>query len=197
MILDFHRTNTGFLAWVLTILQSQLFHQSWQFQIHVKKWNCVISRIEHAQNYLGFQRSRFQFSLVSRLGRIEPDNSNGIAHGKFHCMKVWFSQRPWLSWLFFPAPENKDQYKLLDTDLMKIVQKKIRFCFNTSYLTDSYIVFTLKIESVCKITIFGLKMMVKSSIEKKNEIPPHHMVWRKITKSVTKITIFPHGGISK
>ena len=115
MILDFHPTNTGFLAWVLTILQSQLFHQSWQFQIHVKKWNCVISRIEHAQNYLGFQQSRFQFSLVSRLGRIEPDNSNGIAHGKFHCMKVWFSQRPWLSWLFFPAPENKNQYKLFDT----------------------------------------------------------------------------------
>ena len=34
--------------------------------------------------------------------------------------------------------------------------------FNTSYLIDSYIVFTLEIESVYKITIFGLKMMVKS-----------------------------------
>ena len=30
--------------------------------------------------------------------------------------------------------------------------------FNTSYLTDSYIVFTLKMESVSKNTIFGLKM---------------------------------------
>ena len=29
---------------------------------------------------------------------------------------------------------------------------------NTSYLTDSYIVFTLKYESGSKITIFGLKM---------------------------------------
>jgi hypothetical protein len=38
--------------------------------------------------------------------------------------------------------------------------------FNTSYLTDSYIVFTLKMESVSKITIFGLKMMVKSGVEK-------------------------------
>ena len=38
--------------------------------------------------------------------------------------------------------------------------------FNTSYLTDSYIVFTLKMESVSKITIFGLKMMVKSGLEK-------------------------------
>ena len=38
--------------------------------------------------------------------------------------------------------------------------------FNTSYLTDSYIVFTLKTESVSKNTIFGLKMMVKSGLEK-------------------------------
>ena len=37
---------------------------------------------------------------------------------------------------------------------------------NTSYLTDSYIVFTLKMESVSKNTIFGLKMIVKSGLEK-------------------------------
>ena len=37
---------------------------------------------------------------------------------------------------------------------------------NTSYLTESYIVFTLKMESVSKNTIFGLKMMVKSGLEK-------------------------------
>ena len=37
---------------------------------------------------------------------------------------------------------------------------------NTSYLTDSYIGFTLKMESVSKNTIFGLKMMVKSGLEK-------------------------------
>ena len=35
-----------------------------------------------------------------------------------------------------------------------------------SYLTDSYIGFTLKMESVTKNTIFGLKMMVKSGLEK-------------------------------
>ena len=39
-------------------------------------------------------------------------------------------------------------------------------CINTSYLTDSYIGFTLKMESVSKNTIFGLKMMVKSGLEK-------------------------------
>ena len=38
--------------------------------------------------------------------------------------------------------------------------------FNTSYLTDSYIVFTLKMESAFKNTIFGRKMMVKSGLEK-------------------------------
>ena len=37
---------------------------------------------------------------------------------------------------------------------------------NTSYLTDSYIGFTRKMESVSKNTIFGLKMMVKSGLEK-------------------------------
>ena len=42
----------------------------------------------------------------------------------------------------------------------------IGFHFNTSYLTDSYIVFSLKMESVSKITTFGLKMMVKSGLEK-------------------------------
>ena len=38
--------------------------------------------------------------------------------------------------------------------------------FNTSQLTDSYILFTLKMESVSKNTIFGLKMMAKSGLEK-------------------------------
>ena len=37
---------------------------------------------------------------------------------------------------------------------------------NTSYLTDSYIDFTLKMESVPRNTIFGLKMMTKSGLEK-------------------------------
>ena len=33
----------------------------------------------------------------------------------------------------------------------------LKTSLNTSYLTDSYIVFTLKMESVSKITIFDLK----------------------------------------
>ena len=42
----------------------------------------------------------------------------------------------------------------------------LNLVLNTSYLPDSYIVFTLKMESVSKNTIFGLKMMVKSGLEK-------------------------------
>ena len=38
--------------------------------------------------------------------------------------------------------------------------------FNKSYLTHSYIVFTLRMESVSKNTIFGLEMMVKNGLEK-------------------------------
>ena len=38
--------------------------------------------------------------------------------------------------------------------------------FNTSYLTGSDIFFTLKLESVSKITTFGLQMTVESGLEK-------------------------------
>ena len=48
----------------------------------------------------------------------------------------------------------------------KIIFIKTPWIINTSYLTDSYIGFTLKMESVSKNAIFGLKMMVKSGLEK-------------------------------
>ena len=54
---------------------------------------------------------------------------------------------------FCPMQTVKRQVQNLDT-------------INTSYLTDSYIVFTLKMESLSKIKIFVLKMMVKSGLEK-------------------------------
>ena len=55
----------------------------------------------------------------------------------------------------------------------------LSFDLNTSYLTDSYIVFTLKRESESKITIFGLKMMVKSGLKNVFEILPcaHHVIF--------------------
>ena len=52
-----------------------------------------------------------------------------------------------------------------------------------SSLTDSCIVFTLKMESVPKNTIFGLKMIVKSGLEKNilraqcKEIWPEGLNW--------------------
>ena len=46
-----------------------------------------------------------------------------------------------------------------------IVSNYSNCVFTTSYLTDSYIIFTLKMESESKITIFGLKMMVKSGLK--------------------------------
>ena len=45
-------------------------------------------------------------------------------------------------------------------------KQNLPYIINMSYLTDSYIGFTLKMESVSKNTIFGLKMTVKSGLEK-------------------------------
>jgi hypothetical protein len=52
-----------------------------------------------------------------------------------------------------------EAFFFVDKVLRKSRSKSI--LLNTYSLTDSYIVFTLKMESVPKITIFGLKMMVK------------------------------------
>ena len=49
---------------------------------------------------------------------------------------------------------------------MNLSARTLNSNLNTSYLTESYIAFTLKMESVTKNTIFGLKMMVKSGLEK-------------------------------
>ena len=60
-------------------------------------------------------------------------------------------------------------------------------------MTDSYIIFTLKMESVSKDTIFGLKMMVKSGLEKiflkflhAGDYFPSFIKVPKITNSVIK-----------
>ena len=88
---------------------------------------------------------------------------------------------------------------------MALKYPEIEIIINTPYLTDSYIVFTLKMESVSKNTIFGLKIMVKSGVEKiflkflhaGDYFPFNFIKVPQITNSVIKITIFPHGGISK
>ena len=48
----------------------------------------------------------------------------------------------------------------------RAASEEIKIPLNMSYLTVSYIGFTLKIESVSKNIIFGLKMTVKNGLEK-------------------------------
>ena len=109
---------------------------------------------------------------------------------------------------------NEIQYRLFffRSQLFPIADgKKITFAnchfftlLNKSYLTYSCIIFTLKMESVPKNTIFGLKMMVKSGLDKSfwnsfmaDTIFSYFIKVFKITNSVIKITIIPHGWISK
>ena len=51
-------------------------------------------------------------------------------------------------------------------NLITYVHSRINTFLKMSYLTDSYIGFTLEMKSVTKNTIFGLKMMVKSGLKK-------------------------------
>ena len=61
----------------------------------------------------------------------------------------------------------EDTFKAsISTDAICVLASTWSSTVNTSYLTDSYILFTLKMESVYKIIIFALKMMVKSGLEK-------------------------------
>ena len=61
---------------------------------------------------------------------------------------------------FVSKPTNSRHY---DGKITTIV---VMFWLNTSYLTGSYIVFTLKMESQPKNIIFSLEMMMKSGLEK-------------------------------
>ena len=61
---------------------------------------------------------------------------------------------------------EEEQEEVLIQGMKKRNPKSLQIKLNTSYLTDSCIVFTLKMKSVSKTTIFDLKMMVKSGLEK-------------------------------
>ena len=82
--------------------------------------------------------------------------------GKFMAL-VTFEVTNWWSTLI------QQHYQLRKFPL-KNAEYSIQICplniLNTSCLTDSYIGLTLKMESVSKNTILGLKMMVKSGLEK-------------------------------
>ena len=71
------------------------------------------------------------------------------------------------------------------------------FLINPSYLTDSYIGFTLKMESVSQITIFGLKMMVNSGLEVRNISLLHEGISKNIfSRPLFTIIFRPKIGIS-
>jgi hypothetical protein len=74
-----------------------------------------------------------------------------------------------------PLDEDEETDEELPEDsnpIMDIMEKDLSssnnggWHINTFYLTDSYIMFTLKMESEPKIKIFGLKRTVKSGLEK-------------------------------
>ena len=82
-------------------------------------------------------------------------------------------------------------------------EKFSRIVPKTSYFTDSYNVFTLKMESVPKNAIFGLKMMVKSDLEKFTLKSLHAGRWSFLLLNLWFWTLLwiinslPHGGISE
>ena len=65
-----------------------------------------------------------------------------------------------------PCCTHKGKNKCQFTTKTSNTYIKISSFINACHLTDSYIVFTLKMKSVSRTTIFGLKMMVKSGLEK-------------------------------
>ena len=105
-------------------------------------------------------------------------------------MAISYNIWPFFAQNFNPLKETQSKYLLLELLIPLCFKLKHSSCFtimillescnflkeylskspkigiNTSYLTDSYIGFTLKMESVSKNTTFALKMMVKSSLEK-------------------------------
>ena len=78
------------------------------------------------------------------------------------------------------------------------------YIFNTSYLTDSYIAFTLKMESVSQNTIFGQKLIVKSGLDfffwnPSMREDSHFFYWICDFGHFYEVreSSLPHGGISK
>ena len=76
---------------------------------------------------------------------------------------------------------------------------------NTQHMANPTIVYPVKMEYGWHFSIFGLKVMVKSGLEffffwnssMRETTFPYFIKVPKITNSIIKITIFPHGGISK
>ena len=107
----------------------------------------MISRIEHAQNYLSFQQSRSQFLLVPRLGRIDQDNS---ISGKVYIFVIGIFLIVYVT--------DKDEYLdigVIDTMILK----------DSRFSPDKYWLFGLSVNNSSKSTISS-KLTISDSCEK-------------------------------
>ena len=99
--------------------------------------------IKISSNSLSVENKKYKGSLISPI------------------FGTWKNHTMWRSWVHVQI--------LSELYIQTTYNLHISVCqsqFNTSYVTDSYIAFTLKMESETKNTIFALKMMVKSGLEK-------------------------------
>ena len=125
----------------------------------------MISRIEHAQNYLSFQQSRSQFLLVPRLGRIDQDNS---ISGKVYIFVIGIFLIVYVT--------DKDEYLdigVIDTMILK----------DSRFSPDKYWLFGLSVNNSSKSTISS-KLTISDSCEK--------MKLRDLThRTCSKLSWFP------
>ena len=123
----------------------------------------LCSDINEIKSYFFVWRNAFE-----KHKSIMYKNVNWVSNSEMRWLHTgfWMLSTYLNFWLFEHVKDFRIVKSIYITLIfLKLIQhreKKI----NTSYLTDSYIVFTLKMESVSKITIFGLKIMVKSGLEK-------------------------------
>ena len=118
----------------------------------LKPWNIQPQTLQPTGEKWGVEYFFFEmFGLEDSMTKqyfIETEIFNSWLHG---CL-----DQVWEAWVVMFC----NQY------ISNLYSQGHQTCFNTSYLTDSYIGITLEMESVSKNTIFGLKRMVKSSLEK-------------------------------
>ena len=132
----------------------------------------MISRIEHAQNYLSFQQSRSQFLLVPRLGRIDQDNS---ISGKVYIFVIGIFLIVYVT--------DKDEYLdigVIDTMILK----------DSRFSPDKYWLFGLSVNNSSKSTISS-KLTISDSCEKMKLRDFKHRTCSKLSWfSTIKIPIF-------
>ena len=86
---------------------------------------------------------------------------------------------------------SKNEVTLKSCVRLEYISNIEMLAFNTQYMRNPDIICVLKMEHVSKVYTFGLKMMVKSGLEKiflRETIFPYFIKVSKITNSVIKMT---------